>query len=201
MSIRDRLVLPNCESICIPWMLAEKEDWVPRSVAPFIWIKQESASGPTTKQGDEKLTVEANRGIPNNYVGGSQRKSNEEGRVTQPKNESSEPYASSVPADHSTFIDRVVDELTTPLLKIDEKGEISYNISERKPEWQPPSQSLMLTEQQNDYVEDDDSRPKRIGTRARVLGFRKKMGEKLEEKRRHIEERGRHIVERMKGPQ
>ncbi|XP_073220629.1 uncharacterized protein [Cicer arietinum] len=40
-AIWDTLVLPNSESISIPWMLAEKDDWVPRQVAPFIWINPE----------------------------------------------------------------------------------------------------------------------------------------------------------------
>ncbi|THU72786.1 hypothetical protein C4D60_Mb04t15850 [Musa balbisiana] len=41
-AIRDSLVLPNCETICIPWMLAEKDDWVPRKIAPFMWINNEN---------------------------------------------------------------------------------------------------------------------------------------------------------------
>ncbi|RRT54101.1 hypothetical protein BHE74_00034237, partial [Ensete ventricosum] len=41
-AIRDSLVLPNCETICIPWMLAEKDDWVPRKAAPFMWINNEN---------------------------------------------------------------------------------------------------------------------------------------------------------------
>ncbi|KAL8112510.1 hypothetical protein AgCh_019999 [Apium graveolens] len=50
--------------------------------------------------------------------------------------------------------------------------------------------------------EGDDSRPKRMGnTRAKMLGLGKKMGEKLEERRRHIEEKGRNIVERMRAPE
>ncbi|URE19256.1 Putative integral membrane protein conserved region (DUF2404) [Musa troglodytarum] len=40
-AIRDSLVLPNCETMCMPWMLAEKDDWVPRKVAPFMWINNE----------------------------------------------------------------------------------------------------------------------------------------------------------------
>jgi hypothetical protein len=36
------------------------------------------------------------------------------------------------------------------------------------------------------------------GRRARMMDFGKKMGDKLEEKRRTIEERGRHIVEKMR---
>ncbi|KAM3374536.1 putative protein isoform X1 [Capsicum galapagoense] len=42
-AIRETLLLPNCESVCIPCMLAEKDDWVPRQVAPFIWLNREAA--------------------------------------------------------------------------------------------------------------------------------------------------------------
>ncbi|GAB4842659.1 hypothetical protein Ancab_012632 [Ancistrocladus abbreviatus] len=46
--IRETLVLPNCESVCIPWMAAEKDDWVPRNVAPFVWRIREAPSTPAT---------------------------------------------------------------------------------------------------------------------------------------------------------
>jgi hypothetical protein len=36
------------------------------------------------------------------------------------------------------------------------------------------------------------------GRRARMIDFGKRMGDKLEEKRRTIEEKGRHIVEKMR---
>ena len=44
VAIRETMVLPNCESACIPWMLAEKDDWVPRKVAPFIWLNREAVA-------------------------------------------------------------------------------------------------------------------------------------------------------------
>ncbi|KAL3512958.1 hypothetical protein ACH5RR_025675 [Cinchona calisaya] len=207
VAIRDTLVLPNCENICIPWMLAEKDDWVPRTVAPFKWIKQEPASNSTIKQGqtsqspEDKLTAEANRGIPDTYSEESHRISNKVGSGTQPQSGSLEQYASSAPVDPSTANDRSLHELTTPLLKIDEHEQVAGRIAEDKPQFNSTSQSLTLAGQHNYNSEEDDVRTKRIGTRERMLGFRKKMGEKLEEKRRHIEERGRHIVEKMKGPQ
>ncbi|XP_059300038.1 uncharacterized protein LOC132052490 [Lycium ferocissimum] len=49
-AIREVLVLPNCESVCIPCMLAEKDDWVPRQVAPFIWLNREAAGNNANKQ-------------------------------------------------------------------------------------------------------------------------------------------------------
>lgn len=210
MAICDTLVLPNCESICIPWMFAEKDDWVPRTVAPFIWIKREPASNSTTKHGqtsessEEKSTAEANRGIPNTCSEGRPRESNELGSGTQSQNGSLERYASSASVDQSTGNERSLHELTAPLLKHDEQGEVADRIAEDK-QFHSPSQSLILTGQHNYNLEEEDARSKRIGARARMLGFGKKMGEKLgeklEEKRRHIEERGRNIVEKMKGPQ
>ncbi|CAM0950262.1 unnamed protein product [Alopecurus aequalis] len=40
-SLHKSLVLPNCESIPMSWMISEKDDWVPRKVAPFIWLNRE----------------------------------------------------------------------------------------------------------------------------------------------------------------
>ncbi|KAJ4773739.1 Testis-expressed sequence 2 protein [Rhynchospora pubera] len=39
--LRENLVLPNCGSICVPFMIAEKDDWVERDAAPFVWVRQE----------------------------------------------------------------------------------------------------------------------------------------------------------------
>ncbi|CAN4100568.1 unnamed protein product [Withania somnifera] len=49
-AIRETLVLPNCESVCIPCMLAEKDDWVPRQVAPFLWLNREAAGNNANRQ-------------------------------------------------------------------------------------------------------------------------------------------------------
>ncbi|KAJ6960885.1 hypothetical protein NC653_038787 [Populus alba x Populus x berolinensis] len=72
-AIRETMVLPNCESVCIPWMLAEKNDWVPRNVAPFIWINQEAASDNAAalellnSQLDAKTKIEAGRETSYNH--------------------------------------------------------------------------------------------------------------------------------------
>lgn len=60
-----------------------------------------------------------------------------------------------------------------------------------------PSRSPSMLEEQNSFTE-DDMKPKKTSTRAKMHGLRKKMGEKLEEKKRHIEEKGRHFVGRMR---
>ncbi|WOL16885.1 hypothetical protein Cni_G25673 [Canna indica] len=41
-AIRKSLVFPNCEYICTPWMLDDKDDWIPVAKAPFQWISQEA---------------------------------------------------------------------------------------------------------------------------------------------------------------
>ncbi|KAF3975553.1 hypothetical protein CMV_001193 [Castanea mollissima] len=69
-SIKESLVLPNSESVCIPWMISEKDDWVPRKVAPFLWLNQEANNGPTTMResttshpSEGKTKTEASKGI------------------------------------------------------------------------------------------------------------------------------------------
>jgi hypothetical protein len=181
-AIRDTMVLPNCECIGIPWMLAEKDDWVPREVAPFIWINKEHVVDPSTVP--EKPTHVQEVGKETTAKNQAEGKSNKAKKLEfmdQPKAESVGPSNQ---------------ELTIPLLKIEEP-------ELENPENQSTSRSLVLgDEQDNNYsnsnIEGDDLRPRKIGTRARMLGLGKKMGEKLEEKRRHLEEKGKVMVERMR---
>ncbi|GAB2225445.1 hypothetical protein Droror1_Dr00006237 [Drosera rotundifolia] len=44
--IREAVVLPNCESLTIPFMLSEKNDWIPRNLAPLLWVKRDAPSNP-----------------------------------------------------------------------------------------------------------------------------------------------------------
>ncbi|CAI9780473.1 unnamed protein product [Fraxinus pennsylvanica] len=184
-AIRETLVLPNCESVCIPWMLAEKDDWVPRKVAPFMWYNQDNAGSSTTKQeapsfkpGDEK--------------------SMSGGHAPELTSQSLNPRH----IDSSTLNNHYFQEqLRAPLLDKDTPQDIVPRSTEEKQNIRPlPSQSLILVGGQNDTSEEDDSnKPRRIGTRERMLGLGKKMGEKLEVRRRHIEEKGRSFVDKMRG--
>lgn len=202
-AINETLVLPNAESVSIPWMLVEKDDWVPRKVAPFIWLNQESANDPIVIREvpshlpcGEKTTTEA-VGEPSSDHTQSKHQRPKNAQSIQQTSESSD--VALISTDPSTMSTSASEELRTPLLGNDEPHETEkYQIEVL--ENQSLSRSLSTFDKPYDTVEDDEMRPKRTGRRARMLDLGKKMGEKLEEKRRHIEEKSRHIVERMRGP-
>lgn len=204
VAVRETLVLPNSESVYVPWMLAEKNDWVTQKAAPFLWVKHEISSNSTTKNGSNSQSAKENPmdevvGGPSiSYVDEMHHDSNDTGNVVQPENDSSSKCAASLIL--STRADSDAGDLTAPLLKVDELDETVHLNSPEKSETDT-IQSAIWQDQQKYVMDNDDSKLKRIGTRARMLGFGKKVGEKFEEKRRHIEEKGRHIVERMKAPQ
>lgn len=202
-AIHETLVLPNCEGVCIPWMLAEKDDWVPRKASPFLWLNQESGTDSATaydvvsKQAcNEKPKIEANGGISNDHTQSNHQilKNTE---CVQPSNESLDIIP--LPSSSTNALDRTLQELRTPLLENDEAHGDEKHKGEEIPDSQPPSNSLILSDKHNYSIEEDDARPKRMGRKARMLDLGKKMGEKLEEKRRHIEEKSKQIVEKMRG--
>ncbi|XP_038993270.1 uncharacterized protein LOC120116975 isoform X2 [Hibiscus syriacus] len=173
-AIRETMVLPNCESACIPFMLAEKDDWVPRKDAPFIWLNQEAATD-----------------------------SHPESKNPKPKKDSSRDLGTeseAIPSSSSSAKSRSLQDLRTPLLAIDEPHETHQQNREETSDSVSVSRSLTESERQSNVGDDIDSRSKKTGRRARMMDLTKKMGEKLEEKKRHIEERGRHIVQKMRGP-
>ncbi|KAK2655556.1 hypothetical protein Ddye_008608 [Dipteronia dyeriana] len=178
-AIRENMVLPNCETLCIPWMLAEKDDWVPQNVAPFIWRSQEANSDNTpacesfsSQAGESKAKMDATRAL------------------SMPQERST---------NRSIQHSNSLQELNTPLLASDEPQE-SDESKKNIQEYQSPSWYSIQSEKQNYTSEEEDSRSKKTGRRARMLDLGKKMGEKLDEKRRHIEEKSRNIVERIRGP-
>lgn len=209
-AIRETLVLPNCETACIPWMIAEKDDWVPRKVAPFMWLHQEAINDPTTvrevpgtQPSEAKTKTEASRGTTSSdHPESKPQKSKDAECIQQPSRESSDESAVQISSSNlSVQSSMTLQELITPLLGNDEQEETSKQKVEEVPECESTSRSLTLLDKSNCTAEEDDLRPKRVGRRtARMLDIGKKMGEKLEEKRRHIEEKSRHIVEKMRGP-
>ncbi|KAF5468741.1 hypothetical protein F2P56_012871 [Juglans regia] len=194
-SILDTMVLPNSESVCIPWMIADKDDWVPKKVAPFIWLRQEAINEPTA--GREVTTSQPTEAKPKTESSSGTSSYPER----NPINESTDVAAadSTSSSNLSRPGSRNLQELTTPLLGNDEPKETPKQVEEA-PEYRSPSGSVGLFGKQDSTTEEDDSRPKRMGRRARMLDLGKKMGEKLEEKRRNIEEKSRNIVEKMRGP-
>ncbi|XP_011072098.1 uncharacterized protein LOC105157385 [Sesamum indicum] len=207
-AIRETLVLPNSESVGISWMLAEKDDWVPRNIAPFMWYKhnQDSASS-TIKQegscfqpGDVTHVVEPRHGNPPRLEVDHE-KLKKVGSVPQVTCESLDRCASSPSSmGESTLNDSSSQELRAPSIKKDKMQDFGSRSIEEKADTRLQSPSRLFGDGQIQNVEDDDIRTKRIGTRERMRGLGKKMGEKLEVKRRHFEEKGRSFVERIRGP-
>ncbi|VVA95129.1 unnamed protein product [Arabis nemorensis] len=180
--IRDVLVLPNCENITIPWMIAENDDWVERKIAPFMWLNQES-----TNDHDSFEAAEAKSKTDKPPSSEPMLKTAE---VPQKPRIEEEPVSAAPPANSTAIVvegDKSLQELKTPLLGSSEKQDTIGNTRDISVE--SPSVSIASSEE------------KRMGTaKARMFDFRKKVGEKFEEKKRHVEERGRQIVEKMRGP-
>lgn len=210
-SLRDSLVLPNCESISMPWMLAEKDDWVPRKDAPFIWLNHEptevrshaTATVPThPEEVDPKDDASSKRPMPTlpNSSGGSEESLRAVASIDEAKQEpmteaSLHSQPSSSPVSESVHSE----ELRKPLLiteKLQEDASESRVMS-------PMSTSLRAVipageQPQVSASSVGEDAKRKGGRRARMMDFGKRMGDKLEEKRRTIEEKGRHIVEKMR---
>lgn len=223
-AIREAVVLPNCESLTIPWMIAEKDDWVQRKAAPFMWLNQEndhnssqatearskSDKPPTssscvqseqmqrTANATQKPIISEAGTMSSSSCAQSEQVQKAATAFQKPNTEAE--AIMSTPLSNSTTVtiesDKSLEELKTPLLlpSSSEKQETNSRGSTREiSAVQSPSRSVVSSEE-------DDSRGKKLGRRARMLDLGKKMGEKLEEKRRHMEEKSRQIVEKMRGP-
>ncbi|KAI6694350.1 hypothetical protein NL676_022060 [Syzygium grande] len=224
-------------------MLAEKNDWVPRKAAPFIWLSQEgtkdpmpmiekpcsqpveakpkpdlrrqASSGhseskqqkvnakdlmptiekPCSQPVEAKLKTELSRQPSSGHSESKQQKLN---NADPEPTSTSEPPVSLGPTNAINLQKRSISsqELMTPLLLHDEPRDDSRRNGETLVAGSP-SRSIIISENQGQTMEHDDTRPKRMGTRARMFDLGKKMGEKLE---RRIEEKRKHIVEKMRGP-
>ena len=203
-------------------MLAEKEDWVPWNVAPFIWINQEfgpetSISIDTNNQPFVGVKASARTSLDGLELGQQNQYSAESNEEPARKSDSL-----ALPSSSSSSMiirnSKSLEHLTTPLLENDIQQETrdlkelrtsslqnrnTLEASEEKvediPVYQSPAISVVM-DKQISPVEQDDSRPKKIGKKEKMLDLRKRMSEKFEEKKRHIGEKGRHIVEKMRGP-
>lgn len=205
-AIRDSLVLPNCENLCIPWMIAETDDWVPSKVAPFLWTHNENADitepeSSVPQATEDKLKVD----------NGIKIKDSSDDRIEKVKDvihveQTSQP---TTPASSSTAIDGQTGSATSSIqsscddmnadlkapLLTDEPEKSSIQRNTDSPTVSMP-RSLVLP---NDHLSaEHDDKPRKTSRRARMMDFGKRVGDKLEEKRRHIEEKGRHIVEKMR---
>lgn len=217
-AIRDSLVLPNCESICIPWMLAEKDDWLPQNAAPFIRISQEAMNMSSTR-----VDPAAPPGDPNSKPSNLSNATKPiypddkselvkdvvhvhkapDARAPKPASSQSENGAlrsvSSIGASHGetrSDASTTSEELLAPLMGTDGTQDSSSSSQSRVDSSKTASSGSAMEEHSSAFSE-DGAKPKRVGRRARMMDLGKKMGEKFEEKRRNIEEKSRHIVEKM----
>lgn len=210
-AIREALVLPNCEYISIPWMVSDKDDWMPRKSAPFSWTNQEvghSASFDGACSTHEP--VEASKNQKDISLEGSDRNKNDsssrqlgEGAVKNVQlSRHDDPFTergqhlehgySSLTSKSGEPIHDQISELTEPLLV---NSQLEVDRSQRS----GYSSDSILSRDQNAYsLVSDELKPKKIGKRAKMIDIGKKMSEKLEEKRRHLEEKSRIIVEKMR---
>lgn len=220
----ENLVLPNSESVSIPWMLAEKDDWIPPSVAPFIWINQESrndtstsvdtnnqsSAGAKTRQGASvstssngpehmKQKLKSSESSRDPTTDSLALPSNSSGSVTLERSRSLEGLTRPLLENEKPQETRDLKEFRTSSLENDNQLGTNEHKIETNSDLQSQHGSMVM-EKQNQTFEQEDGLPKKMGRRERMLDLRKKMGEKLEEKRRHIEEKSRIIVEKMRGP-
>lgn len=224
-AILENLVLPNCENVCIPWMLAEKDDWVPPNVAPFIWINQENRNETSTSintnnqsSSGAKARSEATASTSSYGPANKQQKPKSVESTQAPTSKSSDSLVLPVNSSGAVTLksSNSLEDLTKPLLENDKPQqtrdlkesslqndnqlETSENNMENNSEFLALRGSMVVTEKQNNTFEQEDGLPKKMGRKERMFDLRKKVGEKFEEKRRHLEEKSRHIVEKMRGP-
>ncbi|KAF7088977.1 hypothetical protein CFC21_092043, partial [Triticum aestivum] len=204
-SLHQSLVLPNCESIPMSWMISEKDDWVPRRAAPFIWLNREHGEAASSHSSDmgklqlddvASLKVSSNSEASKSSPPAPSTRSDDEPlkKVTsthwpnqEPTTEASTSSGSSLPSEAEPS-----NQLTAPLLSTREfEEDASENAA--------VGSSLQLVA----VVPAGHRRPplsssaspgeydlKRKGSkRAAVIGLGRKMSGKLEEKTRHIVEK------------
>ncbi|KAM0906582.1 hypothetical protein ACQ4PT_016710 [Festuca glaucescens] len=213
-SLRDSLVLPNCESIPMPWMLAEKDDWAPLKDGPYIWLNHEptetkshaTATVPTHPEeaAGPKADASTKNAAPSSLdSAGSEEslKSIDESAEDPAAVESSHAQSLLAPAgETSTSHPDSTNELRKPLLSTEKLQEDASESRAGSPLYTSRRAIIPAGEQQQQQQAASvggDARQK-SGRRSRMMDLGKKMGDKLEEKRRQVEEKGRTIVEKMR---
>lgn len=190
----------------MPWMLAEKDDWVPRKYAPFIWLHHESSetrshgTATASAQPEEAVVLKADAvgkkamvSSPESSKGGGEESTK---TVASAEEEIERPVAEASPLSGESFSS--VDEnkeLRKPLL-VQEDGSSESSSRVGSPLYTSLRAVIPAAGEPSAAVGEDAKR--KSGRRARMMDFGKRMGDKLEEKRRTIEEKGRHIVEKMR---
>nr|TKW23617.1 hypothetical protein SEVIR_4G303100v2 [Setaria viridis] len=188
-SLHQSLVLPNCESIPVSWMISDKDDWVPRKIAPFIWLNRE----PTTEN-SARPPVGTTRELPGEASVSkaiAKNKSSPPASSTRSENElpktkicfdgSEQAEASTSRHWQSQLVsasgaplqsceDATGDQLRMPLLRGSSRDD----------------RAMVVAAGTSASEEAGDVKRKRGARRARVMDLGRRMGGKLEEKGKHI---------------
>lgn len=196
-------------------MLGEKDDWVPRKDAPFIWLNHEAAemrshatpmASTRPEEGDLKNDASIKRPMPSLPISsaGSEESLKAVASVDEAKQEpmavaSLHGQSSAGPASESVHSDEN-DELRRPLLVTEKLQEDASESRVGSPMHTSVRAVIPVGEQLSASASSSigEDAKRKSGRRARMMDFGKRMGDKLEEKRRTIEEKGRHIVEKMR---
>jgi hypothetical protein len=199
-SLHQSLVLPNCESIPVSWMISEKDDWVPRKVAPFIWLNREPSEAvshnadPGTLQPDDVATLKVtanqkgSKSCPPAPLNDGEQLKNTisfHGPNQEPATDASTSSCSSLPSETEPS-----DQLTIPLMSTTRQFE--RNTSE-----DASGSSLQLLAMvpagerslASSSASPDEYMKRKGARRAAVIGLGRRMSNKLEDKRRHIVEK------------
>ncbi|CAN6181672.1 unnamed protein product [Urochloa humidicola] len=189
-SLHQSLVLPNCESIPVSWMISDTDDWVPRKVAPFIWLNREpptetSARPPAGTTGElpgEALVTKAIAKNKSSPPASSTRSKNESLKKTTScvdeleQAEASTSWQSQLVSASGAPLQSSADQLRMPLLSSSSSSSSSRD-----------DRAVVVAAGTSACEEAGDVRRKRGGRRARVMDLgRRMMGGKLEEKGKHI---------------
>ncbi|PAN22171.1 hypothetical protein PAHAL_4G002100 [Panicum hallii] len=186
-SLHQSLVLPNCESIPISWMLSDTDDWVPRKIAPFIWLNREPPTETTARP-----TAGTTRELPGEASVSkaiAKNKSSPPASSTRSKTESSKKTKICVDGSEqaeasSSWLSRLVAASEAPLQYSEDATRdllrMSLMSSSRD------DRAVVVAAGASASEEAEDVKRKRSSPRARVMDLGRRMGGKLEEKGKHI---------------
>ncbi|KAK8531164.1 hypothetical protein V6N13_003457 [Hibiscus sabdariffa] len=185
-AIRDTMVLPNCESACIPWMLAEKDDWIPRNVAPYVWLKE---GGSDKREAPPQVTEsKANGNSGNTSNCDLESKSLFRASTvdsTARLSTTSLPVFSSCPSYSSLH---ALETTSHPTIdELHEARPLDLEGTSNLPS--AYSRSMRELGSQGEGSDDNSSQGPKTGRRAKLRDLRKRIGEKFGEKKRHMVER------------
>ncbi|CAL5050307.1 unnamed protein product [Urochloa decumbens] len=181
-SLRQSLVLPNCESIPVSWMISDTDDWVPRKIAPFIWLNREP---PTETSARPPPPAE----LPGEASAIAKIKSSPPVSLTRSKNES--PKKTTLCVDGSEQAEDASTSWQSQLVSASGAPRQSSADQLRMPLLSSSSSSrddraMAVAAGTSAREEAGDVKRKRGGRRARVMDLGRRMGGKLEEKGKHI---------------